>query len=99
MLALIQAVRHKTGVEIHKILALTFLYMAQINGFQHPHTLLTLKVILLHHARFQVNPLHLYGLQRCVTHHIHVTLTIEKQCVIILLGKQVVVLPETLLNF
>ena len=97
MLALIQAVRYKTGIEIHKILAFTVLYMAQINGLEHPHALLTLKVILLYHTRFQVNPLYLHGLQRSVAHHVHVALTVEKQRIIILLGKQVVVLPEAFL--
>ena len=97
VLALIQAVRYKTGIEIHKILAFTVLYMAQINGLEHPHALLALKVILLYHTRFQVNPLYLHGLQRSVAHHVHVALTVEKQRIIILLGKQVVVLPEAFL--
>ena len=97
MLALIQAVRHKTGIEIHKILAFTFFDMTQIYGFEHPHASLTFKIIFLYHTRFQINPLHLYGFQRSVAHHVHVALTVEKQCIIILFGKQVVVLPEAFL--
>ena len=73
--------------------------MAQIYGFKHPHAFLAFKVIFLHHARFQVNPFHLYGFQCGVAHHIHVALTVEKQRVIVLLRKQVVVLPETLFYF
>ena len=99
MFALIYAVRHETGIEIHKVLTFSFLYMAQINGFKHPHAFLTFKVVLLHHTRFQINPLHLYGFQCCVSHHIHVVLIIKKQRIVILFGEQVVMFPETLFYF
>ena len=94
MLALIDTVRHKTGIEFHEVLIFTFLHLAQVDGFEHPHSPLLLKIITLHHTRFQENPLHLYRCQRSIAHHVHILFLIKKQGVIVLLGKQIIVLPE-----
>ena len=99
MPALINTISHKTQIKRNEVFILPLLYLPKINSFQHPDTLGTFEIVFLHHTVFQQNPFHLYGCQGSISHQFQVIFIIEEQCVIALLGKQIIMFPLPPLYF
>ena len=95
MLPLIQTVCNETGIERDesRTHVLLFRYLMSGNRIKHPHSPLSLEIVALYLSLLEVQPLYLYRSQCRITHHIHVSLTVEHQRIEILLGKQIIMLP------
>ena len=96
--ALEKTIGSKTLEELNKMFVFALIDGAQVDGFEHPAPFFALKIVLLNHLGLHVNPFHLNRFERRVTYDVHVFFLVEKQCVIGLPGKQIVVFPETLFN-
>ena len=97
-LALEKAVGSEMAEELHKVLVFIPFDRTQIDSLQNPRSLDTLKVIFLHHPCLHEYPLHLHGSERGISYQVHVFLFIKQERIIMLFGKQVVVLPVTFLD-
>ena len=80
MFPLIYTVNSKTCIKRSKILLIVMLIfqLTQVNGFQHPHTLVALKIVTLHRPRFKINPFYLNRCQRCIAYQFHILFIVKK---------------------
>ena len=99
MSTLINAVGYKARVKRNEVFIFALFYLAEIDSFQHPYPLSTFKIVFLHHAVFQKNPFHLYRSECSISYQFQIIFIIKEQCIITLLGKQIIMFPVLLLYF